>query len=83
LFSEVIMMLKILYREDTNKIYFIITHKNIILEYSSKHSKQIYNQIQEIRNKPELIKHTSNYLIAKQIISDLCLIISPSDFFSK
>lgn len=83
MFSELIMTLKILYRKDTKKIYFIITHRNIILEYTSNNSKQIYNIILKIRNGSKIAKSTPNYLIANQIISDLYLIVPKSEFFSK
>lgn len=77
------MTLKILYRSDTKKIYFIITHKNIILEYTGKDSKQIYIALLKIRNKFKIVKFTRHHLVANQIISDLYQIIPYSEFFSK
>jgi hypothetical protein len=83
LFGEIRMAVKILYRKDIKKIYFIITHKNIILEYDHKNSKQIYSAIIAIKNNLKINKKSKNYLIADDIRRDLLKIISASEFFSK
>lgn len=77
------MALKIVYRNDNKKIYFIITHKNIILEYNHKNAKQIHSMIIAIKNNKKINKMSKNYFIAEDIIRDILKIIPASEFFSK
>jgi hypothetical protein len=76
------MYLKIILREDLNKIYFIFTHKNIVLDYENKNSKLIYNKINKIRKNKKLFKLEKNIEI-KEIIKDILKIYPKSKFFSK
>ncbi|MDD3976186.1 MAG: hypothetical protein PHN22_03445 [Candidatus ainarchaeum sp.] len=74
------MYFKMILREDLNKIYFIFTKKNIILDYKNKDCKKIYNKITKIRYNKNLYKIEKNKIIIK-IIEDIIRIYPKSKFF--